>query len=178
MKRILKILLLLATTLGPILLLCACSGFNLTEGLSLIESLSKSEGIFGFKSNKVKISEIEFIAAADANNESVTSVDLVIVYENGPISQSLQTSANDYFAHKDDFIRQNAGLVKIQAFELVPGYNVKQKLNFTKKKVIAAFLFIHYWDSDDINHFRIGESGKYIIKLHRAQPEIIDTTSR
>ena len=174
MKRILKILPILIFAV----LLCSCSSFNITEGISLIESLSKSEGIFGFKPSHVKIKEIEFLVDEDANNKSVTSVDLLIVYKDGPISKILQTSATDYFANKDEFVRQNEGLIEIHDFELVPSYNIKQNIRISKKRPIAAFLFIYYWDSNNINRFRVGESKKYIVKLHKGQAELIDANAR
>ena len=151
------------------LFICSCSifkGMNLAQDISLIESLSVSEGLFGFKPQAVKIKNIIFNVDKDANQDKAILADLIIIYKNGPLSDVMKMTPAEYFSKKKTFIAENASTLEVQSFELVPGINITRKVKISRKRPIAAFLLVHYWHGNSTNKFRLGSGKSYIVNLH------------
>lgn len=89
--------------------------------------------------------KVSIIADKDANYNSATELDLVVVNESGLVKELGAISAKVYFEKKEEFQRQNAGKIKVWHWEPVPG---KKKdnidIDFEEFQPEGAFVFAKY----------------------------------
>lgn len=107
-------------------------------GLVSCASLLGREGELSMKS-------VSIYADLDANENSATAVDLVLVYNLELIQTLSKMSAVDYFAASKQLLLDNPGMLDVWHWELVPGQIVdKFKPAQPKWEAFAAFIFADY----------------------------------
>ena len=63
--------------------------------------------------------------APDANEDSPLAVDLLVVYDDKLIDKLLEKKARDWFAGREQFLRDHDDDVKAQKWEWIPGQEVE-----------------------------------------------------
>jgi len=94
---------------------------------------------------ELEMESVSIYADLDANDNSATTVELVLAYS-GELCQALsQLSADKYFAASKQLLLDNPGLLDIWHWELVPGQVVdKFKPPQPKGEAFGAYVFADY----------------------------------
>ncbi len=94
---------------------------------------------------QLKIDTVSIYSTLDANQDSATAVDLVIVHDQELLKTLGKMSAKAYFAASPQLRLDNPTLLNIWHWELVPGQSVQ---SFTptqdKGKAFGAYVFANY----------------------------------
>ena len=64
--------------------------------------------------------------ASDANEDSPVAVDLVFVYDKKLLDTLLKTPSNEWFAKRDQFVKDYGNSLAVENWEWVPGQQVER----------------------------------------------------
>ncbi|HBW24348.1 MAG: hypothetical protein A2W46_02275 [Alphaproteobacteria bacterium RIFCSPHIGHO2_12_42_13] len=111
----------------------------------------------------------------DANNNSATPVDLVVIYDQELVKTFGQMSASQYFTSMKQLLLDNPTLLDIWHWELVPGQTVQ---NFSPKqntpKAYAAYVYANYLTDGD---HRIKVSPNGIVKILLQKDDLLNLST-
>ncbi|MEA2237466.1 MAG: type secretion system protein [Thermoanaerobaculia bacterium] len=82
--------------------------------------------------------------APDANENSAVAVDLVVVYDSKVADDLLKLPASDWFARKQQFVKDNPRKVAVHGWEWVPGQRVDDKAVSYEAGAKKIVLFANY----------------------------------
>ena len=103
----------------------------------------------------------------DANNNSATAVDLVVIYDQELVKTLGQLSASKYFSSTKQLLLDNPTLLDIWHWELVPGQIVQ---NFAPEQdtpmAYAAYVFANYLTDGD-HRIKVAPNGIVKVLLQR-----------
>lgn len=68
----------------------------------------------------------DVVIAADANEDSPVAVDMVFVYDKKLLDTLLKTPASDWFAKRDQFVKDYGNSLAVEQWEWVPGQQVER----------------------------------------------------
>lgn len=113
----------------------------------------------------------------DANNDSATAVDIVLVYDEGLVKEFIGMPADKYFANAKQFRNDYAQNVSVYHWEVVPGQLIpSQRLNITRSAPLAAFVYARYLSPGD-HRIRIGDQEYLSIHLKKEGFELVSLES-
>ncbi|MCX6598763.1 MAG: hypothetical protein NTV70_20620 [Acidobacteria bacterium] len=98
--------------------------------------------------NRQKFS-VQVNAAADANQNTPTPVDLVMVLDKKLVKEVAKLSAKDWFVRRQQFTRDFPDQLKVVSWEWVPGQQAGPIAIDIDKKTRSAFLFAQYSQEGD-----------------------------
>ena len=64
--------------------------------------------------------------ASDANEDSPVAVDLIFVYDKKLLDTLLKTPANEWFAKREQFIKDYGNALAVEKWEWVPGQQIER----------------------------------------------------
>jgi hypothetical protein len=118
-------------------------------------------------SPELTITNVSIFAESDANENSATAVDLVLIYDLDLMKSIGQLSASKYFAASNQLLLDNPTFLDVWHWELVPGQMVQ---NFVppqeKGEMYGAYVFADYLTFGD-HRVRVPPSGVVKILLLR-----------
>jgi type VI secretion system protein len=119
---------------------------------------------------ELHIESVTIYTAPDANQNSATAVDLVIIYDEELVKMLGQMTAAKYFSSSRQLLLDNPSLLDIWHWELVPGQVVQDFAPPQERgDSYAAFVFANYITPG--NH-RIRVSPKGIVKILLAKNDL------
>ena len=92
---------------------------------------------------------VQMNAAADANQNTPTPVDLVMVLDKKLVKEVAKLSAKDWFVRRQQFTRDFPEQLKIVSWEWVPGQQAGPIAIDVDKKTRSAFLFAQFLQEGD-----------------------------
>ncbi|MBX9785775.1 MAG: hypothetical protein K2Y08_00405 [Alphaproteobacteria bacterium] len=116
---------------------------------------------------ELTINSVSIYTDQDANQNSATAVDLVVIYDQTLVSRIGTMSASQYFSNTQQLLLDNPTLIDIWHWELVPGQVVQA---FTPEagetKAYAGYVFANYLTPGD-HRIKIAPSGIISILLQK-----------
>jgi type VI secretion system protein len=116
---------------------------------------------------ELSVGPVSIYTEPDANQNSATAVDLVIIYNQDLVKTLGQMSAAKYFASSKQLLLDNPTLLEIWHWELVPGQIVE---NFTPPQsngyAYGAYVFFNYLTPGD-HRVKVAPHGAVTIVLMR-----------
>jgi len=116
---------------------------------------------------ELTINSVSIYTDQDANQNSATAVDLVIIYDPNLVNSIGKMSASQYFSNAQQLILDNPTLLDIWHWELVPGQIVQA---FTPAagdtEAYAAYVFANYLTPGD-HRLKVAPSGIINILLQK-----------
>ena len=114
-------------------------------------------------SPELSIDSVSIYAEPDANNNSATSVDLVLVY-NQELGKTIgQLTASKYFASAQQLLLDNPTLIDVWRWELVPGQIVDNfEPSQDKGDAFSGFVFANYL-TPGAHRIKVGPDG--VVKI-------------
>lgn len=116
-------------------------------GLGLV--LSACSTVSSLWSPESQTEDVTLVAAPDANNDFPVAVDLVAVTE-AEFAQALaETPARTWFQQRESFLSNNANLIDVKSFELVPGQTMDE-ISYSwgdRRSYSAIFVFANFMQS-------------------------------
>lgn len=113
------------------------------------------------------IDSVSIYTAQDANQNSATAVDLVVIYDQNLVKSIGKMSASQYFSSAQQLLLDNPTLLDIWHWELVPGQIVQA---FTPEEgeteAYAAYVFANYLTGGD-HRLKVAPSGRVNILLQK-----------
>lgn len=86
----------------------------------------------------------------DANNDSATAVDMVVVYDEALLKELLTMTSEKYFANARQLRRDFPGKLETFHWEVVPGQTIQHdNLKFKKSSPYGAVVFARYISPGD-----------------------------
>lgn len=130
------------------------------------------DGIFKYQ---VPLEKVSIVADKDANYNSATDMDLVVVSDQGLATELGAMSAKTYFAKKDALQSQNSGKMRVWHWEPVPGKKKENiDIDFDDFQPVAAYVFAKY-NNDSDNRVLLRPSTEITILLKRTFFQIHST---
>lgn len=130
------------------------------------------DGIFKYQ---VPLEKVSIVADKDANYNSATDMDLVVVSDQGLATELGAMSAKTYFAKKDVLQSQNSGKMRVWHWEPVPGKKKENiDIDFDDFQPVAAYVFAKY-NNDSDNRVLLRPSTEITILLKRTFFQIHST---
>lgn len=118
-------------------------------------------------SPELTITNVSIFAESDANENSATAVDLVLIYDIDLLKSIGQMSASKYFAASHQMLLDNPTFLDIWHWELVPGQIVQNFVPSQEKgEMYGAYVFADYLTLGD-HRVRVPPSGVVKIILLR-----------
>jgi type VI secretion system protein len=116
---------------------------------------------------EIKIERLDISLDSDANLDSATSIDLVMVYKMDLMKALMKMSAADYYASADQIRRDYPDMVDIWHWELTPG-QVVQNYPITVREYdpVGAIVFANYATPGD-HRIRLGSVEHAHLRLKR-----------
>ncbi|MGZ5440847.1 MAG: hypothetical protein ACXW31_10600 [Thermoanaerobaculia bacterium] len=68
----------------------------------------------------------EVVIASDANEDSPVAVDLIFVYDKKLLDTLLKTPATEWFAKREQFIKDYGNALAVEQWEWVPGQQIER----------------------------------------------------
>ena len=68
----------------------------------------------------------DVVVAADANEDSPVAVDLVFVYDKKLLDELLKIPASDWFARREQFVKDYGDALAVANWEWVPGQQIER----------------------------------------------------
>ena len=125
---------------------------------------------------ELSMNSVSIYAELDANENSATAVDLVLVYNQDLIHTLSQLSASKYFETSKQLLLDNPGLLDIWHWELVPGQIVEKFKPFQPKgEAFAAFVFANYL-TPGAHRLKVPCNGVVTVLLLRTDLRSVSTT--
>lgn len=116
---------------------------------------------------ELTINSVSIYTAQDANQNSATAVDLVVIYDQNLVKSIGKMSASQYFSNTQQLLLDNPTLIDIWHWELVPGQIVQA---FTPEagdtEAYAAYVFANYLTGGD-HRLKVAPSGIVAILLQK-----------
>lgn len=116
---------------------------------------------------ELTIDSVSIYTAQDANQNSATAVDLVVIYDQNLVKSIGKMSASQYFSNTQQLLLDNPTLIDIWHWELVPGQIVQA---FTPEegetKAYAGYVFANYLTGGD-HRLKVAPSGIVAILLQK-----------
>lgn len=116
---------------------------------------------------ELTINSVSIYTAQDANQNSATAVDLVVIYDQNLVKSIGEMSASQYFSNTQQLLLDNPTLIDIWHWELVPGQIVQA---FTPEegetKAYAGYVFANYLTGGD-HRLKVAPSGIVAILLQK-----------
>lgn len=104
---------------------------------------------------KVSTQRFGVVAAPDANRRSPVPVDLVLVRTEALVPVVTQMSARQWFAEREQMLRDHPADIEYRSWEFVPGQVVEfNRLPFPDRKGYALVVFADYL-SDGVHRLRV-----------------------
>ena len=88
--------------------------------------------------------EIQMRIAADANQDYPVAIAMLLVYKAEVVSLLKQTSADQWFEMREDFIREHAAEIDEDVWEFVPGQQVPPLVHAPLPRAAQGVLFLRY----------------------------------
>jgi hypothetical protein len=124
---------------------------------------------------ELTINSVSIYTTPDANQNSATAVDVVIIYDQELVKSIGQMSASQYFSSTRQLLLDNPTLINIWHWELVPGQVVQ---NFTPEegatKAYAGYVFANYLTPGD-HRLKVAPSGNIKILLQKTDLSNLST---
>lgn len=124
---------------------------------------------------ELTINSVSIYTTPDANQNSATAVDVVIIYDQELVKTIGQMSASQYFSSTRQLLLDNPTLLNIWHWELVPGQVVQ---NFTPEegatKAYAGYVFANYLTPGD-HRLKVAPSGNIKILLQKTDLSNLST---
>ena len=97
------------------------------------------------KGPQILIENMTIVAEQNMNNNSATPLDLVLVYDDKLLAMLLALPAGDYFAKREQLIKDNSGLMEIISFEMTPAQVLPdQPVQYLTPNPAGAILYANY----------------------------------
>ncbi|MEN8236384.1 MAG: hypothetical protein ABFQ95_02365 [Pseudomonadota bacterium] len=120
-----------------------------------------------FKTPEVWINTVSLVVDQDANDNSATKVDVIIIYQEGLLDKLMGLSAGDYFRMSDQIRSDNPGALQVFRWEVAPGQCLFDvPVNITKSLPVGGIVFARYL-SEDPHRIRLGKDRDIQIHLRR-----------
>jgi type VI secretion system protein len=114
---------------------------------------------------KIATRSFSVSAAEDANDRSPVPVDLVLVRDEALLDELLLISASDWFARRDQIIRDRFGELEIMTWEFVPGQTLSSlEVRFEDRSAHALLLFARYL-AEGPHRIRVEEFERFNLRL-------------
>lgn len=91
----------------------------------------------------------EVVIASDANEDSPVAVDLVFVYDKKLLDTLLKTPAVDWFAKREQFIKDYGNALAVEKWEWVPGQQIEPISVSYRPGARRVVLFADYLSEGD-----------------------------
>jgi type VI secretion system protein len=100
-----------------------------------------SDAVFG---PEVAIDEISITAAPNANDDSPTTVDVVLLYDASLTDQFLQMTAAQWFDRREQLTRDFPDSIQVSSWEVVPGQTLSDLEVDRRSGTTAGFVFARF----------------------------------
>jgi len=95
--------------------------------------------------SKVRWRQVTLIAAADANSNSATAVDIVLIRDAALLQTVIGLSADQWFHTRADLMATSPGGLRYESVEMVPGQRIDLGPQaFAGPRVLGAMAFARY----------------------------------
>lgn len=120
-----------------------------------------------FKMPAVWIDTVSLVVDQDANDNSATKVDVIIVYHEGLMKKLMELSASDYFRMSDQIRSDNPEMLQIFRWEVAPGQCLFDvPVNIKGSLPVGGVVFARYL-SDGKHRIRLGKDRDIQFHLRR-----------
>lgn len=145
--------------------------------LSCAALLAIMAGCYGPLTPGFFLSSVELRVDMDANDDSATAVDLILVYDEGLVKEFIGMPADKYFANAKQFRRDYPQNIEVFHWEVVPGQLIpSQRLQIKKSSPLGAFVYARYMTPGD-HRIRIGSQEYLSVHLMREGFELVTLES-
>lgn len=115
----------------------------------------------------VSVENVSILLDADANENSATSVDLLMIYDKGLLKSVMSMNSRKYYANLNQIKRDYPELVDIFHWELTPGQFIyNYPITMRSDTPFGAVVFADYFTPGD-HRIRIGSEENIHIQLKR-----------
>lgn len=102
-------------------------------------------GLSACSDRTVAINTVELSVAERANRDTPVAVDLVLVGDKDLFPQILALSAAEWFAGRDQWLRDHSSDLQVFSWELVPGQTLpRDRLSGKRDEHFGALVFANY----------------------------------
>lgn len=116
---------------------------------------------------ELSVSAVTIYAEPDANQNSATSIDVVLVYDNELLGSISKLTASKYFEASNQLRLDNPSLLDVWRWELVPGQVVSNfPIDSDKGSAFGGVVFANYLTPGD-HRVKIPPSGEVKILLQK-----------
>lgn len=112
----------------------------------------------------VQIDRVALTAEPAVNNDSPVAVDLVILYDTALLPQVGTLPARDWFARREQFMRDFPLDLQVVSWEIVPGQSLPAQPVGRRGNARAGFIFADYFAPGD-HRLRLAEQSAIRIRL-------------
>jgi type VI secretion system protein len=122
----------------------------------------------------LSVSSVKLVVDQDANDNSATAVDLVVIYKKELLEALQKMKARDYFKASEQIQRDYPGMIKIYRWEVVPGQIIGPQplslcsFNFITPCPIGGIVFANY-ERPGEHRIRLGSIDDIQIHLANTQ---------
>jgi type VI secretion system protein len=147
---------------------------NLAAVLGCLMLSCLSSGCYGPITPSFYTETVGLRVDMDANNDSATAVDLVVIYDESLLKDFVAMPSDKYFANAKQFRRDYPQQVEIFHWEVVPGQMIlSERLHYKRSSPLAAYVYARYIAPGD-HRIRIGSQEYLMIHLKK---DSFDTAS-
>jgi type VI secretion system protein len=122
-----------------------CRALSALVALALLAALpgcaALSDAVLG---PEVAINQISITAAPNANDDSPTTVDVVLLYDDSLTDQFLQMTAAQWFDRREQLTRDFPNGIQVFSWEVVPGQTLSDLSVDRRAGTTAGFVFARF----------------------------------
>ena len=120
---------------------------------------------FTGKGPQILIENIKIVAERNMNNNSATPLDLVLVYDEKLLGILLGLTANDYFAKRQQLLKDNSGMMEAISFEMTPSQVLPDyQVKYLYPNPAGAILYANYSTPGE-HRVKLAKQKDLLIKL-------------